>query len=212
MYCFCYHNNNVSLIFSGDSDVSPLELVFDFIASQFGQDVNLLASTLGIEYNHLERLEMEYPRNPQEKNFHILFMWKSLNPQTDHIAEVKKALKSLDRNDLDESLSDFKKDLYKCEGVVNGTEKVESRDLTIVSRELAGNSYRLGRFLGVPQSRISQIKEDNVKDIVEQTFLILDWWRKYRHEQATRQDLCDGLLYIGQRNVVDILNKKWQSK
>ena len=189
-----------------------MELALDYAASMIGHEGNMLAAELGIEPNVVDRLEQEYPRNPHEKTFHILYTWMNNNPVIDHMQKLSGTFQSLDRTDIRQTLLEFTKDNYKCDGVKHDIIGLENRDVEIVARKLAGDSYRLGRFLGIPQSRISQIKIDNIKYIMEQIFQMLDWWRKNQTSHATRQNLCDGLVYVGQRNVVDILLREWGCK
>ena len=189
-----------------------MELVLDYVASRIAKTEQMLASELGIENSTLERLQGEYPLHPHERTFHILYIWMINNPVIDHMQTLRKALQSLDRNDIEHDLFEFKKHNYKCNDVVDSHLTLENEEVEIVASKLAGNNYRMGRFLGIPQTRISQIKVDNTKHIVEQTYQMLDWWRRNQQSRATRQNLCDGLVYVGQRNVVDILLKKWDSK
>ena len=190
-----------------------MELLLDYVASQLGQEFQQLATELGIEENQVEKLEIEYSCSTHEQIFHILYKWKTSNAEIDFIQALMEALKSIERNDLREKVPAFKKDNYRydltevdCNAVLN------VKDLTKVTNELAGNSYRLGRFLGIPQRTISQIEKDNARNIKKQTHKMLSWLGKYRNQQVTRQDLCDGLLYIGRSNIVESLKRKWLSK
>ena len=127
------------------------------------------------------------------------------NPRVDHITKLKEALRShaLQRNDIIHDMSNFKKENYKYVGLRDGIFNLRDEDIRKVAQELAGNAYRLGRFLGIPQSRIRVIKDDNTKDIIAQTNKMLNWWIKNSPSHATMQNLCDGLVYAGHKNVAD---------
>ena len=97
-----------------------MELVLDYVASRIGKNEQMLASELGIETSALERLEGEYPLNPHEKTFHILYMWMTNNPVIDHMQTLRGTMRSLDRNDIEQALFEFSKDNYKCNDVEGG--------------------------------------------------------------------------------------------
>ena len=190
-----------------------MELLFDYIASQLSQEAHILATELGVEPNQVNKLEMEYSCSTHEQIFHILYKWKTSNTGLDYVQKLTEALTAIERNDLQEKVPAFKKDNYKYKlAEVDGSVVLKDKDLNKVASELAGNSYRLARFLGIPQRIISQIEKDNARDIKKQTHRMLNWPGQRRAQQVTRQDLCDGLLYIGQRNVVESLLRKWRSK
>ena len=186
-----------------------MELVLDYVASSIGHENRMLASELDIESSAVDRLELEYPDNPHEQTFHILYKWNTTNRGTDHKQTLSEKFQSIRRVDIAQKLLEFTKNDYACDGVVEGSTALVKTDVEVVAEKLAGNNYRLGRFLGIPQSRISQIKMDNARSIMEQTYQMLDWCRKNLQPDATRQSLCDGLVYVGQIDVVNTLTKLW---
>ena len=153
----------------------------------------------------MEKLQEEYSSNTHEKIFTILYIWMANNPRVDHIMKLKEALRSyaLHRNDIIHDLSNFKKENYRYDGLKDAIITLRDKDIKTVAQGLAGNAYRLGRFLGIPQRRIRVIKDDNPKDIIAQTYQMLNWWMKQRPSHATMQNLCDGLVYAGHSNVAD---------
>ncbi|KAK3108381.1 hypothetical protein FSP39_006688 [Pinctada imbricata] len=171
----------------------------------------MVAVELGLESSDVDKIDYEFPRNPHEKNFHVFYKWKIKNSEADHISRLKEVLREMDRNDVVEDIENFTRAKYTCCEVQNSTNVVADKDLLTVAQELTMDTFRLGRFLGVPQNRMSQIKEDNGSSIVEQCFQILRSWRQSQASMATRQALCDGLVYIKQQIVIDKLNKKWMS-
>ena len=134
------------------------------------------------------------------------------NSSSEPLIKLASALKELQRNDLEQDMWGFNRENYKCMDVLEQAVTVRDADLTKISKELTSVCYRLGRYLGVPQRHISQIREDNVGKITQQALRILQYWKKSKKEQATRQFLCNGLVYIGQQNLVERLQKQWGSK
>ena len=193
------------LIDSVHADV--IELLFDFVASQIGNESVILASELNIDQAQMEKLQEEYSNNTHEKIFSILYIWMTKNPRLDHLTKIKEVLESdtLHRNDIIHDLSSFKKENYKYDGFRDSSSNLRDEHIRKVAQELAGNAYRLGRFLGIPQSRIRVIKDDNTKDIIGQTYKMLNWWMKQRPSHATIVNLCDGLVYAGHDNIADKL-------
>ena len=187
-----------------DVDAVSTEFLLDFVASKIGKDTVMLASELGIEQTEVERIQEEYPGNPHEKAFNILYIWVTKNPELDHEVQLRGILKTLQRNDIVMNLSELQKNNYTYDSLI-GSMKLKDGDVSKVAQELAGNAYRLGRFLGISQNTIRLIKEDNPVNITTQTCKMLNWWRKNKPANATRQNLCDGLVYVGQRNVADKL-------
>ena len=202
-----------SNIVSAFADENSMELLLDYVASQLGREVHRLATELGVEENQVYKLEMEYSCSTHEQIFHILYKWLTSNAGLDYIQVLIEALKSIERNDIREKVQAFKKDNYRYDlAGVDGSAVLNDNDKDKVASELAANSYRLARFLGIPQSAISRIEKDNARNITSQTLRMLSSSGEHRKKKVTRQELCDGLLYIGQSNVVENLQMKWRCK
>lgn len=73
-------------------------------------------------------------------------------------------------------------------------QEIRESDLMEIGNKIIKKCYRLGRVLGVQDSKLEQIKENYREKISEQSYWILKRWQEAKGRDATYTALAQALL------------------
>ena len=73
-------------------------------------------------------------------------------------------------------------------------QEIRESDLMEIGNKITKICYRLGRVLGVQDSKLEQIKENYREKILEQSYWILKRWQEAKGRDATYTALAQALL------------------
>lgn len=97
-----------------------------------------------------DELGIEYPES-------TMFKWYTKYPNIDHNSKLRDILSNLQRQDIIESLTDFKKISFREFQIHNPEWSVTDKDIGFVCEHLAHDFRHLVRYLGLPQNVLSSI-------------------------------------------------------
>lgn len=166
----------------------------------------MFCDELGIEYT--ESKIMERSRD-SENYFHAMFKWYTKDPNIDHNSKLRDILSNLQRQDIIEFLTDFKKIRFQEFQIHNPELLITDKDICFVCEHLVHDFRHLVRYLGLLQNELSSIEVDNSSDVRKTIYKCL---RKVNEDHSlTRIHLCNGIEYASQnRSLIKELNERWK--
>lgn len=161
-----------------------------------------------------EELGIEYPESTMterscdsESYFLAMFKWYTKHPNIDHNSKLREILSNLQRQDIIESLTDFKKISFQQFQIHNPEWSITDKDIGFVCEHLAHDFRHLARYLGLPQNVLSSIEVNNPSDVRNTIFQCLRELQVNKDYSLTRIDLCNAIEYASQnRALIKTLN------
>lgn len=185
----------------------------DYIASRFpGTDCVFLAAALGFGLHLVEKQRHEFACQ-HELVFSILYNWEKAHPFPHSNNLLLQALENTEHREMVEEMKTFSFKKYwdsACQlDIPAPEEQTSDTDLVIVSKNVKPFK-RLLRFLKVPQKNIVDYERELKREAADYVSLIsLSRW-KSSGSNASKLNLCAGLLYMEQRDLVDKLINQWK--
>lgn len=100
-----------------------------------------------------------------ESYFLAMFKRYTKYPNIDHYSKLCDILSNLQRQDIIESLTDFKKISFQQFQIHNPEWSITDKDKGFVCEHLAQDFRHLVRYLGLPQNVLSSIEVNNPSDV-----------------------------------------------
>ena len=172
------------------------------VASKISRDSEMIASSLHVDREDIDQIIKDNPYFAQEASFQFLYHW--INKRKENMNTLRKALCEHDRQDVVDAIETFDRSSYTCDGVTDPEMQISSEDIRLVSRDIGRKYVRLARFLRLPQRKIERIKiehQDNINKCIVRTLESI--------RDITRQELCDGLIYLSRKDIIEDLIDSW---
>lgn len=171
-----------------------------------GTPLFMLCGELGIEYTESTMTERS---RDSESYFLAMFKWYTKYPNIDHKSKLLDILSNLQRQDIIESLTDFKKISFQEFQIHNPEWSITDKDICFACEHLVHDFRHLVRYLGLPQNVLSSIEVNYSSDVRKTIYQCL---RKVNKDfSLTRIDLCNGIEYASQnRSLIKKLNERWK--
>ncbi|XP_056003644.1 uncharacterized protein LOC130049722 [Ostrea edulis] len=141
--------------------------------------------------------------------FEIMFRWKCDDPIKNTVVTLQDILIEMERSDIVEDIRCFDKSQYRVDTEFLGCdEEVSDSDFRTLEQRLSTDYIPLVRFLGLPHHIIQQIEADYSNSIRKRIFMSMK--RIATDFKPLRKlELCNGLVYISRKDVIDALHHKW---
>lgn len=172
------------------------------VAAKIPRDIQIIASCLHVEQEEVDQIIKNNPKFIQEANFQILYHWR--NKRKENIKTLRAALSENGRQDVVDAIQEFDRTRYRYHGLIDPEMQISSDDIILVSRDIGRKYKRLARFLRLPERIIERIEidhQDNINECIVKTLSSI--------RSVTRQDLCDGLLYLSRMDIIEELIDSW---
>lgn len=146
-----------------EENKTETELLFDMVSQKRppATPLFMLCGELGIEYNGSKMTERS---SDSESYFLAMFKWYTKYPNIDHNGTLRAILSNLQRQDIIESITDFKNKRILEFQIHNPEWPITDKDTCLVCEHLVHDFRHLVRYLGLPQNVLSSIEVDNSSD------------------------------------------------
>ncbi|XP_033761945.1 uncharacterized protein LOC117343619 [Pecten maximus] len=189
------------------------QFYFDTLAPELSEKLDELVILLEIKTGIFNNIKKEH-QHQHEICFHLLWTWhknstKSGKNDSEKLKNLHQALKDIGLHILTQEEIPSRGNYQFTGEVISGTTSFkEDTEVLKVAKRTLSVSLRLGRFFGLKEEDIQRVVSNNRSDIAIQARYIIKACTN-SDLLRTRQDLCNGLNYIQDTEMIDKMNKDW---